>query len=202
MNATTISIRKLSGIMDYRTYLDITTQLLAQGKTSGTTQSEALTNYTKLNLQRMKRLHKTTHLMEELSAVLEHITTPQTWIVLTESWCGDASQIIPVLDVVAKSTPMVELKLLFRDEHLDLMDQFLTNGGRSIPKLVITESETGNVLADWGPRPAEIQEQVMTYKANPHVPFEEFVVEVQNWYNKDKTRQIQLELANLLNGLK
>lgn len=47
-------------------YLKLIDDLLAEGKTTGENQSEAMFNYGKLNRQRMKRLEKTIELNESL----------------------------------------------------------------------------------------------------------------------------------------
>src|SRR5690606_26832149 len=102
-----------------------------EGKTSGADQSKELADYTKLNFQRMKRLNKTIELSEELKGAISKCEQPMIWLVLTEAWCGDAAQNIPLIHQIAQLKECVSLQLLFRDENLDVMDQFLTNGGRS-----------------------------------------------------------------------
>jgi len=178
----------------YRTMID---ELLVENKTTGTNHSEAMIHYTKLNVQRMKRLDKTVQLEEALKAAIAAIDQPMRWLVLTEAWCGDAAQNIPVLAHIAVASKYIDLKFILRDEHPDCMDQFLTNGGRSIPKLICLNEE-GTVIGTWGPRPEPAQKMTMDYKANPIVDYQEFVVEVQKWYAKDRTKTVQQEFINLL----
>jgi len=154
--------------------------------------------YTQLNHQRMKRLNKTIKLSEELVQKGEGITCDLIWLVLTEGWCGDAAQILPVLNKIDEAIDKVDLKLIYRDQNLELMDHFLTNGGRSIPKVVVIDKNTMDVKGDWGPRPTPAQDMFLVYK-NSEVKkdYKEFQAEIQKWYTKDKAEHIQKELLPL-----
>jgi hypothetical protein len=190
--------RYLPQSIDYPTYEAQVQQMVAAGRTSGFQQTEALAAYTKLNAQRMRRLRKTTRLNPGLTEALAQLKRPQLWLVLTEAWCGDAAQNLPVFYAMSEVTPQLELRLLYRDEQPELMDQFLTAGARSIPKLIALDRESGALLGTWGPRPGPVQEKVMAYKAAPHAPYEVFVQEVQHWYNQDKSQALQSEFVALL----
>lgn len=186
---------------DYRTKVD---ELFADGKTTGDNHSEAMLNYMKMNIFRMKRLDKTTRLTENTLTQIKKENRKITWLVITEAWCGDAAQVIPVLNKLAAENENIDLKLILRDENLEVMDQFLTNGTRSIPILIVLDSETLEVLNSWGPRPVEVQEMVMDAKsqalANPDESAEiwnEVKKNSQLWYAKDKTKSIQEEILNI-----
>ena len=117
-------------------YFALSQQYANEGKTSGEDQSESLVQYSKLNFSRMKRLVKTAKLSEEILSKLSEIQTPQKWLLISESWCGDAAQNLPFFNLMASANENIELRIVFRDENLELMDEYLTNGGRSIPKLI------------------------------------------------------------------
>lgn len=181
--------------ISYATYRELTATLVEEGKTTGPNQAANLVEFTALNQHRMKRIDKTVKLNPELEARMKAIDRPQVWLVLTEAWCGDAAQNIPVLAAVANAAPNVQLRLVLRDENLDLMDAYLTNGGRSIPKLIAFDAETGEELGTWGPRPATAQQMVMDYKADPNKPpYEEFTKGLHLWYARDKGASVQAEL--------
>ena len=187
---------------DYRTMID---KLFAQGKATGDNHSEAMLNYSKMNIFRMKRLDKTTRLTEEAIEMIGNVDRKVTWLVITEGWCGDAAQIIPVLNKMAEENKNIDLKLILRDENLEVMDSFLTNGSRSIPILIILDSETLEVLNVWGPRPEVVQEMVMSakFKANSNPEnskeiWSEVKKDTQLWYAKDKTKSIQKEVIDVL----
>jgi hypothetical protein len=186
--------------MDYATYIALVKELVSEGKTSGPNQQQDLVDYTKLNLQRMERIYKTTTVSPELNTALKKITSPQTWVVITEAWCGDAAQNIPLLAMLADIHPYIQLKLVLRDENLDLIDQFLTNGGRAIPILLVL-NEQQELLHKWGPRPQLAQDLVIAYKQYPNMTFDEFKVQLQVWYNKDKTHAQQQEFIDWLHTL-
>lgn len=197
-----ISREIVNQAMTYEAYRQLTDELLAQGKTTGGNHSEAMIHYTQLNVARMNRLDKTTRLLESAKAQLQNIRRPMIWLTLTEAWCGDAAQAIPVLQKMADASELVELRLILRDEHPDIMDAFLTNGGRSIPKVILLDAQSLDVLGTWGPRPAEVQEMVMAAKADLEAladkeakkkRYQELTAAAQKWYAKDKTRSIQEE---------
>ena len=202
-----ISREIVNQAMTYEAYRQLTDELLAQGKTTGGNHSEAMIHYTQLNVARMNRLDKTTRLLESAKAQLQNIRRPMIWLTLTEAWCGDAAQIIPVLQKMTEVNELVELRLILRDEHLEIMNAFLTNGGRSIPKVILLDAQTLGVLGSWGPRPAAVQEMVMSAKADLDVltdkedkknRYHELITAAQKWYAKDKTRSIQEEFVAAL----
>jgi hypothetical protein len=184
--------------MDYQQYRSLISDLLAKNKTTGPNQTEAFINYTRMNDIRMTRLDKTCKILPESEKVLSAINTHLVWLIITEAWCGDAAQIVPVINKLATVNPKIQVKHVLRDENEDLMNLFLTNGGKSIPIIVLIDEKKEEVLRHWGPRPSFIQSQVMARKNDPDAsPYSEFVVEVQKWYAKDKTRTIQREFLNL-----
>ncbi|MCR9253264.1 MAG: thioredoxin family protein [bacterium] len=189
---------KLDETFSYELYRKLIDELLLNNRTTGPNQSENYIHYTKMGQQRMKRLDKTVKLLEESTKAVNAIEKDQIWLVLTEAWCGDAGQNIPVIHKMASLNPKVELHLHLRDEQLEIMDQFLTNGGRSIPKLIILDKETLEVLGTWGPRPQELQDMVLQHKANPTMTGEEFAIATQKWYNEDKGESVQREIVELL----
>jgi hypothetical protein len=183
--------------MNYGQYRKLVQDLAAQGKTTGSNQSEAYINYTKLNAQRMQRLEKTVTLSEALNNELQKIDKAFVWLVLTESWCGDAAQNLPVMALIEKACPLIELRLLLRDENLDVMDQYLTGSSRSIPKLIGVEKDGLKERFTWGPRPEVVQNLAMELIAQG-VSKEEKSLAVQKWYTADKTLSLQQELLELI----
>ncbi len=183
--------------ISYNQYRDLVSNLLKDQKSTGVNQSEALYNYSLLNDRRMKRLDKTSKLTESTIENVKKINEPQTWLVLTEGWCGDAAQNLPVLSKMAEENENVDLKLVFRDENLELMDEFLTNGGRSIPKLIALD-ENKNVLFTWGPRPSVATKMIADYKAENGVVDAKVKEDLQRWYNKNKGVNVQEDIISLL----
>jgi hypothetical protein len=180
----------LQKAMSYSAYRTLVKQLAEKGKTTGPVQSEALVNYTQLNDRRMKRWDKTLKFSEESVAKIKAVDTKISWLVLTESWCGDASPSLPVLHKITALNPNISLKIVLRDENVDLMNQFLTNGGMSIPKLIAVDSSSEDVLYDWGPRSTAATKLVEDYKAEHGTLTAEFKQELQVWYNKDKGQSV------------
>lgn len=189
--------KSLNNAISYLTYRDLVSNLLAEGKSTGPNQSEDILNYSLLNDRRMKRLDKTISISEETKTALQKVKTPQTWLVITEGWCGDAAQNLPIINKIAEENENINLKLVLRDENLELMDQFLTNGGRSIPKLVALDSDN-NVIETWGPRPTIATQMVADYKEVNGGLDADFKKDLQVWYNKNKSLNLQEDIVSLL----
>lgn len=189
--------KSLTKSISYETYRALVSKLLAEGKSTGPNQSEDLTHYSMLNVKRMDRLDKKLSVSEETKSVLSAIPNKQIWLVITEGWCGDAAQNLPVIHKMAEEAPNVDLQIVLRDENLELMDQFLTNGGRAIPKLIALNESLGIVFT-WGARPSIATKMVADYKAEHGKLDETFKEDLQIWYNKDKGQNIQDDFIKLL----
>jgi thiol-disulfide isomerase/thioredoxin len=191
----------LKTAQSYNQYKDMVLQLINEGKSTGDNQNENLYNFTKLNNQRMKRLDKQTKLSEDALGKTKRIQKDFTWLVLTESWCGDAAQTLPVINKFAEANEKINLKVVLRDENEDLMNQFLTNGSKSIPKLIVLDNSSNEVVGSWGPRSEMAAKMVIDYKNKNGKIDDQFKIDLQNWYNSDKGANIEKELLDLINAL-
>lgn len=153
-------------------------------------------NYTKLNWSRMNRWLKKFVPKEELKSLIAGVKEKQTWIVITEPWCGDAAHSVPQIYHLVKDNANIVLDVQLRDQEPSLIENYLTNGGRSIPKLII-RNELGEDILTWGPRPDALQQLFVAMK-DAGKPFEEIKESFQKWYNEDKGNGIQQELRELL----
>ena len=184
--------------ISYAQYRDFVDELAAIGSTSGPEKKDALINYTQLNSRRLKRWDKTFKLPEEIVENLKNWDRSILWLVLTESWCGDAAPTMPVMDKIATLNNRIDLKVLLRDENLELMDLFLTDGARSIPKMIMLDANTFEVLGDWGPRPSKATQMADDYKRIHGKLSPEFKQDLQLWYNKDKGDNTLTDMLSLL----
>ncbi|MDP5043137.1 MAG: thioredoxin family protein [Crocinitomicaceae bacterium] len=190
----------LAQAMDFTNYMQLSEQLVAEGRTSGPNQSAPYVYYTKLNLQRMKRLNKTVDVPAQLVELYKQKANEWRWITITEPWCGDAAQCVPVIEKLAQAIGGIQSQYLLRDEHPEIMDAYLTNGGRSIPKLICLDAE-GREVFTWGPRPDVIQEVMNRLKADGVTEISEIVEAIQKAYNDDKQNGIYQEFEVLLKAL-
>jgi hypothetical protein len=188
-------LEKTMSYEDFRTLID---ERLEEGKTTGAKQSEDLTNYTRLNQQRMTRLDKTIELNNTLKEKLHDINESWIWLVLAEGWCGDVAQNLPVIAKIAEESSNITLKILLRTENTDIMDHYLTNGGRSIPKLVCLHAGSLEELGTWGPRPAKFQRRAMQWKDDPDISHEEWAEKLHKWYAKDQSQTLQADFEQLI----
>ena len=183
--------------MEYDEFRKEVQYLLHTNRVTGKEQSDAYLHYTLMNEKRMDRWEKTLKIPQEAVHRVSNFEGEVTWLVITEGWCGDGAHALPVMKKLADLNDKISLKMVIRDEHPDLMDAFLTDGARSIPKLLMIDDRTGRVLATWGPRPSGPTEMVVNEKRTKGKLSPEFRAELQKWYNKDKGRNIALDLAAL-----
>lgn len=188
----------LTQAISYNDYRTLVSQLVEEQSTTGNEKTEALINYTMLNDRRMKRWDKTVKLSDEAKEKIQNFKNKVTWLVLTESWCGDAAHIMPVINKVAELNDNIDYKVVMRDENDALMNEFLTNGGRAIPKLIAINNETNEVIDTFGPRPNVATEMVKAYKEEHGKLTPEFKEDLQRWYNKDKGQSTIVDLLHLL----
>lgn len=190
--------QKFTEGMTYKEFRSLVNDLSAQGETSGSEQNKLLINYTVLNNKRMKRWDKTFKISEDAALKISEIRRKVDWLVLTESWCGDAAPTLPVMNKITELNPNIRLRILMRDEHLDLMDRFRTDGALSIPKLISAEVDSGRILGQWGPRPSTAAKMASDYKIKNGSLTADFKEDLQRWYNTDKGVNTLEDLMRLL----
>ena len=181
----------------YTEYRNIVSKLISEGKSTGKEQSADLLHYSELNEVRMKRLEKTLKLDLEVEKALQNLKSKQTWLVISEGWCGDAAQILPIIKLMSEASENIDLKLVFRDENEELIHLFLTNGAKSIPKLLVLD-ESFNLINHWGPRPEGAKNLIIEYKANHGIVDEAAKTALQKWYLDDKGISTMKEIVVIL----
>ncbi len=175
--------------VEYKTYLERVEKEVKE--------NAPLSEYSELNLKRMQRVAKTFKLSE--NQIIDLLSLPNNFkiLIISEGWCGDASQQLPVYEKIFEVMD-IQPSYVFRNENQDLMQNYLTNGAEAIPILVGVDTE-GNELFRYGPRPKKGMDLLAQYKANPATfPKEEFYKELQQFYNKDKGQSIYNELVALM----
>ncbi|WP_395061406.1 thioredoxin family protein [Flavobacterium sp.] len=190
--------KSLVSSFSYQEYRNHVTLLANDAKTTGHEQTEALINYTKLNEARLNRLDKTMQVANDVKLFLNKLEKEYYWLVLSESWCGDAAQILPILNKMAQASDKIDLRIVLRDDNQELMNLFLTNGTRSIPKVIIIDKTTNEVINDFGPRPEEARRLIVNYKAKHGIVDETAKIELQKWYLNDKGISTQREIIALM----
>lgn len=188
----------LQNSISYPDYRELVKQLVAKQSTTGE-ETEDRVNFTMLNDKRMKRWDKTIKVSEAVQDKMSAFNKNMTWLVIAESWCGDAAHVIPAINKVAElNQGKIDFKVVMRDENLPLMNQFLTNGGMAIPKLIMIDNASGEVVNTFGPRPNTATKMVSDYKAEHGKITPEFKEDLQHWYNKDKGQSVIEDLIGLL----
>lgn len=186
----------LAKSMTFQEYLKLIDDLLAKGKTTGPDQSAEKVSFALLNRKRVERILKTYIPDATAAEWISNIEFKRTWYILTEGWCGDAAQTLPVIEQLTSLSPMIETRYLLRDENLGLMDQYLTNGARSIPKVIAVDDQSGTVLWTWGPRPKGASDLFSELKAKGATK-DEILEAIQRWYNADKGKSVEGEIVEL-----
>ncbi|MGZ9734509.1 thioredoxin family protein [Flavobacterium sp. GNP002] len=182
----------------YSEYRKLISDLLLEGKSTGNEQSDDLKHYSELNETRMNRLDKTMKITDENILKLKNLKSEYIWLVISEGWCGDAAQLLPIINKMAIDTGKIELRIVLRDENDELMSLFLTNKNKSIPVVIVVDKETGSVLGKWGPRPKGATDLITDYKKEFGVIDETAKTNLQLWYLHDKGISTQNELVNMM----
>jgi hypothetical protein len=184
----------------YEAYNQKIEQLFSDGRTTNDDNSESKLGYTKLNISRVNRWDNKAVLIDETISTISKIDRKLTWLVISEGWCGDSAQILPFINKMSELNENIDLRVIFRDEHPQVMDQFLTNGvSRSIPIIAILDSETLEILGKWGPRPIDVHQRYLEERKNPEIGGKEASKNLHLWYARDKGRTIQEEFLKALN---
>lgn len=185
----------------YLEYRKLVSDLLIENKSTGHEQSQDLTHYSSLNETRMHRLDKTMKLSDEIILQLKALKGEYIWLVITEGWCGDAAQILPIVNKMAIDSGKIDLRIVLRDDNDDLMKMFLTNNSKSIPIVIIVDKNTGELVGHWGPRPKGAVELIQNYKKEFGFIDETAKTNLQMWYLQDKGLSTQKELIDLIKEL-
>ena len=185
----------------YPEYRKLVSDLLLEEKSTGNEQSDDLTHYSTLNETRMNRLDKTIKITDENSLTLKSLKGEYIWLVISEGWCGDAAQILPIVHKMAEESGKIELKIILRDENEDLMNLFLTKKAKAIPIVIVIDKATGDVLGSWGPRPKGAADLIKNYKKEFGAIDETAKTDLQLWYLHDKGLSTQEELITLMENL-
>lgn len=162
-------------------------------------EEEEKKNQLKLNYQRSSRITRTYDISDSLKGVLDKLEIKQNWVLITEDWCGDSAQNVPYIAKIADYSSKINLRIVLRDQNLDLMDKYLTNGARSIPKLIAFDDQ-GNELFQWGARPKEAQ-AVVTELKNEGKSKSEFLEALHLWYGKNRGKNLEFEFQEILQKL-
>lgn len=196
MKETVIEKIKSAGI-SYKEYYDLTKKEVESAdleNLAGTDKSRHEDR--KLNLHRMTRIEKHYVVSEELKELIKRINRPQTWMIISETWCGDSAQNIPIIAKAAESNPSITLKLILRDSNPDIMDLYLTNDTRSIP-IMVAFDYNWKELFRWGPRPEEAKKLFAELKSQG---MEKSIIleKLHLWYGRNRGAALESELKELL----
>lgn len=185
--------------VSYKKYKEIITRQEEEGIHSSDKDIKKLAEYTRLNLSRIHRNDKTLVVEESVIKPLKALTYKINILIIAEGWCGDAAQIVPVINKLVESSANLEMKLVFRDKDERLINQYLTRGGKAIPIVILLNAETFQEIAHWGPRPWPCAPFLKKYKVDPeHYTHDDFAKDIQNFYNQDKGQAISRELIQLI----
>ena len=185
----------------YSEYRKLVSDLLFEGKSTGNEQSKDLTHQSSLNEIRMDHLDETVEIPDENILKLKNLKEEYIWLVISEGWCSDAAELVPIFNKMAIESGKIELKIVLRDENEGLMKLFLTNKKKAIPKLIVINRVTGSVLGSWGPRPKGAADLINDNKNKSGVIDEIAKINLQLWYLKDKGLSTQQEIIALMQSL-
>lgn len=194
-----IDKKYLDTALSYADYRRMSRSELGEAHQRELNYPEELRAYVEMNERRMDRWDRKLPELLGKNADISGIGGDYAMLVLTEAWCGDAAHVVPVAEYLSKLAG-IKTGYLFRDQNLELMDAFLTNGGRSIPKLILINKDTLDVLGSWGPRPGELQDWYWKQKEEGKLSKDEVLAQIQLWYNRDKARSTGAELVDWISS--
>ena len=152
---------------------------------------ENYASYLSLNETRFNRIWKLFRPSASFIEVANQVSHKTHWIIITEPWCGDAAQNLPILLKLIEAVPNATYTLELRDQGT-LIEQYLTNGGKGIPKLIV-RNERHEDLFTWGPRPEAAQALYVAKKEEGH-GIEALHQALHHWYAKDKGTHLTSEI--------
>lgn len=195
MKTKEIINKSLKSSMSYKEYRGLIDSLLLDNKSTSENNNVDLYNYSILNAKRMSRLDKTIRIDIDFENKIKSIANKVTLLVISEGWCGDAAHILPVLNKISELNKNISYRIVLRDKNEELMNNFLTNGSKSIPIVVALDSDK-NVLFKWGPRPSIATKIIEDYKSKNGCVDKEIKKDLQIWYNKNKGKNITEDIIN------
>lgn len=170
---------------------------LAAPTTGLTAEERKYRLYVKYNWERSAGVHAAYTPSEAMRATLA-AAAPLTVLVITEDWCGDSAFSLPVIAEAIATDPRHTLRILPRDANLDVMERYLTNGGRSIPKLVAFDA-AGVELFTWGPRTASGQVHRAALVAEG-LDYPAIAAKMVQWNEAGGWKDVEGELVALVEG--
>ena len=183
--------------LSYQQYANLTKQEVEEtSQVSLTDEERKQYEDKKLNLHRMKRIEKHYVVPDEIKTVIQQIIDIQTWMIISETWCGDSAQNIPYIAKITELNPQIILKIILRDANLEIMDLYLTNGTRSIPILVAFD-EDGKELFRWGPRPQKAKNLFSNLKARK-IEKSAILEKLHLWYGRNGGSNLEAELMEVI----
>ncbi len=194
LESTELLEESLSRAMSYQEYRKLTNILFSEGRTTGLDQSESMIRYTELNIARMNKWDKYFKIPDDIRQFLSGYKKNEIWLVISEAWCGDAAHALPIMAKLAAVAPSIDFKVVLRNENLELMDLFLTNGSRGIPKLLRLDASSLDVLSTWGPRPFHAQ-HIFNEAKQKGEDLKEAKKRMQIWYARNRGVSILQEIV-------
>lgn len=181
-------------MINWYEYLSSFEDILNRKLTKKPYDNEAYIEYVKLNKSRMNRWLRTGLLKGSTQQTIEKIREVQNWYIITEPWCGDAAHSVPFIYLLSELNQNIKLTLILRDSEPEWIERYLTNGSRSIPKLIVRNNYDEDLFT-WGPRPKECQLLISELKKQ-QISDEDIKTRAQEWYNKNKGISLQEEIRN------
>ncbi|MCB9223133.1 MAG: thioredoxin family protein [Crocinitomicaceae bacterium] len=190
-------------LFSYYEFLNYIEDLFEKGLVTGAEQNDDKLVATKLNLARLNRINKTIELDDHLIELVRSLDVNWQWVLIMEGWCGDGAQIAPYINKLSELNDKINLQIVLRDENPEIMNNYLTNGTKSIPILICIDESTDTEVGHWGPRPKAVIEWVKKYKEeNPGFSSNDFKKGLHSFYTKDKGGAICNDLYKVISSWK
>lgn len=200
-----ITHKTIEETLSYPAYVELASHLIANRQTTGIDHSDDLVDNAIKNMSTIQSLIKSTIIPAHIIKRLESQELPLIWLAITESWCIDSANSLPVVYKMSAVNPNIEVKVVLRDSS-SIIDNFTTRGSRSIPKVICLDAESLVVLGAWGPRPAELDAKIMLEIKRLNYSLDNDKTKkrkkirslIKNWYHENQTEHLQQEIIENL----
>lgn len=194
-----ITTETLQQSISFNEYLQYAKDMLNEKiPRTGMYKEDNIIRYTRSNLEKINDVLQNVTLNQKLYNTLSGITDEWVWAVISEPWCGDAAWNVPALYLISSAADKIEFRIFLCDANPEIINNYQTNGGNAIPKLVCIRRRDGKELGVWGPRPDVLQQQVLEQKKQPDFEFSKFIKVVNEWYKQDMAAALQSEMIDCI----
>ncbi len=196
----------IDGAMDYATYVAMVKQLVEGYRTAGSEGRDIKHQMTGVNYETILDLERSVILEKETINLLQRQHSELVWVFITEPWCLDSANALPVIHKMAELNSNIELKIVLKSAPPYIIESFPTNNSLSTPKTISLDKFSLITWGTWGPRPEPLQAIVRIWlkdmskeeKEGDSFQVLHYQKLIREWFKRDATKTMQAEMVKSL----